>query len=96
MGWNGFSVDTARTPMTNMGQTLFEPPDVAGSESGAGGSPPARCYRMNFAAMLALNQRFNLSRDAAAYRSSPDNLLAEFHDGALSLAPFDTLPTASW
>ena len=29
VGWVGFSVNTARTPLTNMGQTLFEPPDVA-------------------------------------------------------------------
>jgi hypothetical protein len=35
-GWNGLSVDTARTPLTNMGQTLFEPPDVAGWDLGRG------------------------------------------------------------
>src|SRR2546422_2515312 len=29
VGFVGFSVDTASTPLTNMGQTLFEPPDVA-------------------------------------------------------------------
>jgi len=36
VGWAGFSVDTARTPLTNMGQTLLEPPDVAGWELGRG------------------------------------------------------------
>ena len=29
-GWNGFSVNAALTPLVNMGQTLYEPPDVAG------------------------------------------------------------------
>lgn len=30
VGWDGFSVGSVRTPIANMGQTLFEPPDVAG------------------------------------------------------------------
>ena len=35
-GWAGFSVDSALTPMLNMGQSLFEPPDVNGWELGQG------------------------------------------------------------
>ena len=35
-GWTGFSVNTAMTPLTNMGQQLFEPPDVNGWELGPG------------------------------------------------------------
>ena len=70
IGWEGFSVDTARTPLTNMGQTLFEPPDVAGWELGPGWfSTGAMLARMNFAATLAANQQFNLARAAAPYRS---------------------------
>jgi uncharacterized protein (DUF1800 family) len=96
MGWNGFSVDTARTPMTNMGQTLFEPPDVAGWDLGRGWfSTGAMLSRMNFAAMLALNQRFNLARDAAPYRNSPDNLLAyfttRFTPAAFASSPYSEL-----
>ena len=78
-GWSGFTVDAARTPMTNMGQTLFEPPDVAGWELGPGWfSSGAMLARMNFAATLAANQRFNLARDAASTRQKPEDVLAFF------------------
>jgi uncharacterized protein (DUF1800 family) len=89
MGWNGFSVDTARTPLTNMGQTLFEPPDVNGWDVGRGWfSTGAMLSRMNFAALLASNQRFNLARDGGAFRSSPETLMSYFM-GRFSPAPFD-------
>ena len=35
-GWTGFSVNTAITPLLNMGQALYEPPDVNGWELGPG------------------------------------------------------------
>ena len=35
-GWTGLSVNTAITPLTNMGQQLYEPPDVNGWETRAG------------------------------------------------------------
>jgi uncharacterized protein (DUF1800 family) len=89
VGWNGFTVDAARTPLTNMGQTLFEPPDVAGWELGAGWfSSGTMLARMNFAATLAANQRFNLARDVAYFRRTPEDLLGFFTD-RLSPAPFD-------
>lgn len=92
IGWNGFSVDNARTPLTNMGQTLFEPPDVAGWALGEGWfSSGAMLARMNFAATLAANQRFNLARDAGSYRSAPERVLAYFFE-RLSPAPFDGEP----
>jgi uncharacterized protein (DUF1800 family) len=88
-GWNGFSVDAARTPLTNMGQTLFEPPDVNGWELGRGWfSTGAMLARMNFAATLASNQRFNLARDATAVRSSAENVIGYFM-GRFSPAPYD-------
>jgi uncharacterized protein (DUF1800 family) len=88
-GWNGFSIDTARTPLTNMGLTLFEPPDVNGWDTDRGWfSTGAMLSRMNFAAVLALNQRFNLARDAAGFRSSPENFMGYF-TGRFSPAPFD-------
>jgi len=82
VGWNGFSVDTLRTPLTNMGQTLYEPPNVAGWELGPGWfSSGAMLARMNFASTLAANQRFNLARDVAQYsRRTPDDVLAYFMD----------------
>jgi uncharacterized protein (DUF1800 family) len=93
IGWSGFSVDAARTPLTNMGQTLFEPPDVNGWELGAGWfSTGAMLARMNFAATLAANQRFNISRSTASYRSTPETLLDFFLFERLSPSPFDRQP----
>jgi uncharacterized protein (DUF1800 family) len=76
VGWNGLSVDTAMTPLTNMGQQLYEPPDVNGWELGPGWiSTSSMLARMNFSSTLAANQKFNLARDAQAYRQSPEKLL---------------------
>jgi uncharacterized protein (DUF1800 family) len=64
VGWNGFSLAGALSPLANMGQQLFEPPDVNGWELGPGWfSTGAMLARMNFASALATNQKFNL-RDA--------------------------------
>ena len=54
IGWSGFSVNDALTPLSNMGQILYEPPDVAGWDAGqAWFSTGAMLARMNFAATLA-------------------------------------------
>jgi uncharacterized protein (DUF1800 family) len=93
VGWNGFSVDSARTPLTNMGQTLFEPPDVAGWDVGRGWvSTGGLLARMNFASTLASNQRFNIARNVpTAFRSSPDKLV-QFLLDRYSPAPLDADP----
>ena len=66
-GWTGFSVGNALTPLINMGQELFEPPDVAGWELGQSWfSTGAMLARMNFASTLAANQKFRLATAAAA------------------------------
>jgi uncharacterized protein (DUF1800 family) len=92
VGWSGYSVDRARTALVNMGQTLFEPPDVNGWELGQGWfSTGAALARMNFAADIAFDQRSNLGRAAAAARSSPEDLLSLFLD-RFSPAPYDTEP----
>jgi len=77
IGWAGFSVDTARVPLTNMGQTLFEPPNVAGWQLGrAWFGTGAMLARMNFAATVASNQKFNLARSfSAADRAQPGRVL---------------------
>jgi hypothetical protein len=81
VGWTGFSVNDALTPLVNMGQQLLEPPDVNGWELGPGWfSSGGMLARMNFAAQLASNQKFNL-RDLVRERSSsPDELLAYLLD----------------
>ena len=92
VGWEGLSVDAARTPLTNMGQALFEPPDVNGWELGPGWfSTGAMLARMNFAATLAANQRFNLARAATPYRTSPEGVLDFFLD-RLSPSPYEQAP----
>jgi len=88
VGWQGFSVDTLRAPLTAMGQALFEPPDVNGWELGAGWfTTGGMLARMNFAAQLAGNQRLNLVRAAGGSASSPESVL-DFLLDRLS-APFD-------
>ena len=56
-----------------MGQQLFEPPDVNGWELGPGWfSSGGMLARMNFAATLATNQRFNLRDQSRGKVDSPE------------------------
>lgn len=88
VGWRGFSVDSALTPLTNMGQQLFEPPDVNGWELGPGWfSSGAMLARMNFAAQLALNQKFNLRDLSRGSGPTPEALVSHILD-RLSSPPF--------
>ena len=92
VGWKGFSVDTARTPLTNMGQSLFEPPDVAGWDLGqAWFSTGAMLARMNFASTLAGNQKFNLAEAAQAHRADPGSFLNFFLE-RMSPPPYESVP----
>jgi uncharacterized protein (DUF1800 family) len=91
-GWSGVSVDSALAPLLSMGQSLFEPPDVNGWETGAGWfSTGAMLARMNFAATLTQNQRFNLRDAARPAKASPQSVL-EYTLDRLSPMPFDTPP----
>jgi uncharacterized protein (DUF1800 family) len=77
VGWTGFSVNSALTPLVNMGQQLFEPPDVNGWELGPGWfSSGGMLARMNFAATLATNQRFNLRDLSRGQVDSAESLLS--------------------
>jgi hypothetical protein len=70
-----------------MGQQLYEPPDVNGWALGPDWITTASMLsRMNFAATLMANQRFNLQTTSAPARSSPEALL-EFHLKRFSPAP---------
>ena len=104
-GWQGYSVNQAITPLTNMGQNLYEPPDVNGWELGPGWfSTSSMLQRMNFSATLAQNQRFNLARDAGPFRASSDQVLqyvlSRFQtmgfDGSAQAAMADYLRTSPW
>ena len=71
-GWVGFSLGSTLTPLLNMGQRLFNPPDVAGWDLGQTWfSTGSMLARMNFGSTLAANQRFNLATAAAGARSTP-------------------------
>jgi uncharacterized protein (DUF1800 family) len=89
IGWNGFSVNDALTPLANMGQILYEPPDVSGWRLGEEWfSTSAMLSRLNFAAQLAANQRFNLATAArtANAAATPEALLS-FITTQLASAP---------
>lgn len=76
MGHVGFSANDTLTPMLNMGQQLFEPPDVNGWALGpAWFSTGGMLARMNFASALATNQRFELRNAAQPYKQSPQTLI---------------------
>ena len=90
VGWHKFSADTALTALTNMGQTLFEPPDVAGWRLGADWfSTGTLLARMNFASTIASHQRFGLAADAQSSGGTPESLLAFVVD-RMGPAPYDT------
>jgi uncharacterized protein (DUF1800 family) len=77
MGWAGFSVNDALTPMITMGQQLFEPPDVSGWDLGQSWfTSGAMLGRMNFAAQLAGNQKFELRNAARPVVKSPEGLVS--------------------
>ncbi len=96
VGWTGFSVNDALTPLSNMGQILYEPPDVSGWDLGQTWfSTSAMLARMNFASSLAGNQKFNLATavKAAGANKTPEALLSYFVEG-LTSAPLDANVTA--
>ena len=76
VGWVGFSVGDALTPLANMGQQLLEPPDVNGWHLGRGWfSTGAMLARMNFASQLATNQRFMLRDAFRPAAGTPESVL---------------------
>jgi uncharacterized protein (DUF1800 family) len=88
MGYAGFSVNDALNPMITMGQQLFEPPDVAGWDLGpAWFTSGAMLARMNFAAQLASNQKFELRNAARDVAKSPEGLVSW---------ALDRMPTAAF
>jgi uncharacterized protein (DUF1800 family) len=93
VGWVGFSVNDALSPLANMGQVLYDPPDVSGWDAGQTWfATGAMLARMNFASTLAANQRFNLAARAKPAAASPQSFLSYFLD-ELVAAPMDTAAT---
>jgi hypothetical protein len=89
VGWNGFTVNDAVSQMVNMGQVLYEPPDVAGWEQGPGWiSTGGMLARMNFAAQLSRTQVTSLVNLVRPVAKTPDAVLSYFID-RLAPAPYD-------
>ncbi len=88
LGWRGLSAAAALTPLANMGQTLFEPPNVAGWKLGANWiSTTTMLARMNFAATLAASQRLSVAATAQPQATSPEGVMA-YLDERFSVMPF--------
>jgi uncharacterized protein (DUF1800 family) len=89
IGWVGYLLNAPLTPLSSMGQNLYDPPDVAGWDLGRSWfSTGSMLARMNFASALAFNQRFNLAAAAAPYGDTPESLLSYVFD-ALKTPPLD-------
>jgi len=92
VGWQGLSLDRVRSPLANMGQLLFEPPNVGGWPVGAGWfSTGTMLARTNFAATLAASQKETLAVALEADGRTPQALLAAMLD-RVTPAPFDAMP----
>jgi uncharacterized protein (DUF1800 family) len=90
IGWRGFSANDALVPLSNMGQILFEPPDVNGWDLGKSWfSTGSMLARMNFASTLTANQQFNLGAAVAPYGETPEGLLAYVLE-SVRTAPLDS------
>jgi uncharacterized protein (DUF1800 family) len=88
-GWAGFSVNDALNPMITMEQQLFEPPNVSGWSLGESWfTSGSMLARMNFAATLAGNQKFELRNKARGVVKSPENLVSWAMD-RMTPSPFD-------
>lgn len=89
IGWYNFPLNSVLTPLGNMGQNLFDPPDVAGWDLGRlWFSTGSMLARMNFASTLAADQRVRLAVAAQGNAKTPDALLAFVLD-ALKTRPLD-------
>jgi uncharacterized protein (DUF1800 family) len=98
VGWTGYSVGDTLSLMTNMGQVLYDPPDVAGWDLGQSWfSSGSMLARMNLASALTANQRFRLAAAAKPSAGSAASALAWAQDtlrtSPLQSAVLDDLST---
>jgi uncharacterized protein (DUF1800 family) len=92
VGWQNLSLDQVRSPLANMGQQLYEPPNVGGWPLGAGWfSTGTMLARANFAATVAASQKSFLAADLASAADSPQTVLDAMLD-RVTPAPLDSGP----
>lgn len=89
VAYAGYPLNAVVGPLSNMGQQLFEPPDVAGWECGrAWFSTAAMLARMNFASNVTSRQRNEIAAAATGNGPTPEALLSYYLD-RLTPAPFE-------
>jgi uncharacterized protein (DUF1800 family) len=92
VGWQGISLDQVRTPLSNMGMLLFEPPNVGGWPVGAGWfSTATMLARSNFAATLVAGQKEQLAASVAEQGQTQTGLLAAMRE-RITTAPLESSP----
>lgn len=92
VGWQRFSLDEALPHLANMGQQLYEPPNVGGWPMGAGWfSTATMMARHNFAATLSASQRDHLAVQMRPNGRTPQTLLTAMLD-RVRPAPLDSTP----
>lgn len=90
VGWAGYSLNDAVNGLANMGQILYEPPDVAGWDlAQTWFSSGTMLARMNLGSTLTSNQKFNLRDAARPYGKTSDALLSWMVD-RMPMAPYDS------
>ena len=92
VGWQNLMLDRMRSPLANMGQQLFEPPNVGGWPLGAGWiSTGTMLARTHFAATLASSQREFLGASLKPKSQTPQALFNAMLE-RVTPAPLDTVP----
>jgi uncharacterized protein (DUF1800 family) len=92
IGWKGETANDALPPLSNMGQILYDPPDVSGWDAGPSWfATGAMLARMNFAASVAGRQKLKLAAAAKQVNAgrTPDALLSHVSDVFVT-APLDS------
>jgi uncharacterized protein (DUF1800 family) len=95
VGYSGFPLNRALNALTNMGQQLFEPPDVAGWERGSAWfSTAGTLARMNFASSLVSAYRNDIAAAANGNGATPEALLSFYLD-RVTPSPYESNAYAS-
>lgn len=90
VGWIGYPANWPLSQLVNMGQTLYEPPDVSGWPFGPDWFSTATLLaRMNFASQIAGNQRFNLQDRVRPHAGDSAESVIEYLLDQMAPAPFD-------
>jgi uncharacterized protein (DUF1800 family) len=92
VGWQNLALDKVRSPLANMGQQLYEPPNVGGWHLGVNWfSTGTMLARTNFAAMLASSQKGFLATSLQADGGTPQALMTALLE-RVTPAPLDQGP----